>query len=48
MDYLDQKADFLGKKRTNFGAFFQKGPQSHQGLIKRTYLAALDQFFIIQ
>ena len=41
MDFLDQKADFSGKKRTNLGSFFQKDPLSDQGLIKQTYLAAL-------
>ena len=43
-DYLafsSQEADFSGKKRTNLGAYFQKGLMSDQGLIKRTYLAAL-------
>ena len=34
-----QKADFSGKKRTNLGAYFQKGLISDQGLIK--HLAAL-------
>ena len=43
-DFLDifvQKADFSSKKRTNLEAFLIKGPLSDQGLIKRTYLAAL-------
>ena len=35
------KTDFLGKNRTNLEVFFFKGPLSDQGLIKRTYLAAL-------
>jgi hypothetical protein len=38
---LGQKADFIGKNRTNLRAFFQKCPLSDQGLIKQTYLAAL-------
>ena len=41
MDLFGQKADFSGKKRTNLGAYFQKGLISDQGLIKWTYLAAL-------
>ena len=39
--FCAKKADFSGKKRTNLEAFFQKGPLLNQGLIKRTYLAAL-------
>ena len=39
--FSGQKADFSGKKRTNLEAFFWRGPLSDQGLIKRTYLAAL-------
>ena len=39
--FFGQKADFSGKKRTNLGAFFGNGPLSDQGLLKRTYLAAL-------
>ena len=40
-DFLGQKTDFSGKKRTILGAFLQNGPLSDQGLIKRAYLAAL-------
>ena len=40
-DFFAQKKNFSGKKKTNLEAFFQKGPLSDQGLIKRTYLAAL-------
>ena len=35
-----QKSNFSGKNRTHFGAYFQKGLISDQGLVKRTYLAA--------
>ena len=39
--FFGKKVDFSGKKKTNLGAYFQKVPISDQGLIKRTYLAAL-------
>jgi hypothetical protein len=42
LDFFGQKSDFSGKKRTDLGAFFEKGPLSDQGLIKRTYLPALE------
>ena len=41
LDFLGRKADFSDKKRTDLRAFYQKGPLSDQGLIKRTYLAEL-------
>ena len=41
LEFLGRKTDFSGKRRTNLGAFFKKGPLSDQGLIKQTYLAAL-------
>ena len=40
-DFFDQKPDFSGKKRTDWAAFFFKSPLLDQGLLKRTYLAAL-------
>ena len=43
MDIFGRKENFSGKKRTNSGGFLQKGPLSDQGLIKQTYLAALQE-----
>ena len=46
--FFGPKADFSGKKRTNFRPFFfLKGPVSDQGLIKRSYLAALLSVFVL-
>lgn len=40
------KADYSGKKMTNLRTYFPNGLISDQGLVKRTYLAALQQWRI--